>query len=171
MWIFLFVFCFFELLCSGSQQMFKISSNVCLGAWEFHRMFVWAYLPNCLNFNVLLPNLVWWCITMSQTVFWKDCFATIKVKVRVTAHMIRIWLFLLYHLSCWSFFQSDLLWWHIIVSLVFVKIIGLLCPKQRLQWWFKISLNVCQFYSIFSVLPLSLQLNNVCRSTITNNQK
>ena len=33
------------------------------------------------KFNFSLPNLVWWCIIMSQIVFQKDWFAVFKVKV------------------------------------------------------------------------------------------
>ena len=43
--------------------------------------------------NLLLPNLVWWCIIMSQIVFQKHWFAVFKVKVTVKDSMIKMWLF------------------------------------------------------------------------------
>ena len=43
--------------------------------------------------NFLLPNLLWWCIIMSQIVFQKDWFAVFKVKVTVKDNIIKIWLF------------------------------------------------------------------------------
>ena len=46
-----------------------------------------------LNLLVLLPNLVWWCIIMSQIVFQKDWFAFFKVKVTVKDNIIKIWPF------------------------------------------------------------------------------
>ena len=44
------------------------------------------------SLNLFLPNLVWWCIIMSQIVFQKDWFAIFKVKVTVKDHIIKIWL-------------------------------------------------------------------------------
>ena len=38
----------------------------------------------------ILPNLVWWCIIMSQIVFQNDWFAVLKVKVTVKDNMIKI---------------------------------------------------------------------------------
>ena len=35
------------------------------------------------SLNLLLPDLVWWCIIMSQIVFQKDWFAVFEVKVTV----------------------------------------------------------------------------------------
>ena len=43
--------------------------------------------------NLLLSNLVWGCIIMSQIVFQKDWFAIFKVKVTVTDNIIKICLF------------------------------------------------------------------------------
>ena len=61
------------LLCprSRSQQNFKMSMNVQTIASE--------------PLNLLLPNLVKWCIIMSWSVLWKDWFAVFKVKVTVKA--------------------------------------------------------------------------------------
>ena len=53
--------------------------------------------------NILFPNVVLWCIIMSQSVMQKDWFAIFKVTVTARAHMIKIWQFLLYLLDCWSF--------------------------------------------------------------------
>ena len=51
--------------------------------------------------NILLPNLVWWCIIVRLSVMQKDWFAIFKVKVSARAHMIKIWQFLL------SFWTAD----------------------------------------------------------------
>ena len=58
--------------------------------------------------NMLLPNLVLWCIIMSWNVMQKDWFAIFKVKVTARANMIKIWQFLLYRLNCWSFCYQTL---------------------------------------------------------------
>ena len=53
--------------------------------------------------NILLPNLVWWCSIMSQSVIQKkNWFTVFHVKVTARAYIIRMWLFLLYLLNCWS---------------------------------------------------------------------
>ena len=48
---------------------------------------------------------------MRQSVMQKDLCANFRVKVIVMIHIIRIWLFLLYLLNCWS-----LVCWYIIMS-------------------------------------------------------
>ena len=45
------------------------------------------------SLNLLLPNLVWWYITVSQIVFHKDWFAVFKAKVTVTHNIIKTCLF------------------------------------------------------------------------------
>ena len=40
--------------------------------------------------DILFPNLVLWCIVMSQSVMQKDWFVIFKVKVTARAHMIKI---------------------------------------------------------------------------------
>ena len=45
----------------------------CLSTWYFLSFLShWTFLP---------PNLVWWCIIISQIVFQKDWFAVFKIKV------------------------------------------------------------------------------------------
>ena len=51
----------------------------------------------------LLPNLVELCIIISQSVIQKNWFAVFKGKVTARAHMIKMWLLLLYLLNCSSF--------------------------------------------------------------------
>ena len=67
--------CFMEKLhcCVQGQGHSKISKC----QW----MFVQIIFSKSLN--ILLPNLVWWCISMTQIVFQKDWFAVFKVKVTV----------------------------------------------------------------------------------------
>ena len=52
--------------------------------------------------NHLLPNLVWWCIITRRCVMGKNWFIIFSVKVTARAYLIKIWLFLLYLLNCWS---------------------------------------------------------------------
>ena len=54
------------------------------------------------SLNLLLPNLVWWCIIMNQIVFQKHSFAVFKVKVTVKNNVIKIWLFNILS-ELWSF--------------------------------------------------------------------
>ena len=61
--------------------------------------------------NHLLPNLVWWCIIMSQIVFQKDWFAVFKVKVTVTDKIIKICLF-----NMLNIVLPNLVWWCITIS-------------------------------------------------------
>ena len=50
-------------------------------------MFVQMIFSELLN--LLLPNMVWWCIIMSQIVFQKNWFAVFKVKVTVMDNVIK----------------------------------------------------------------------------------
>ena len=75
-------------------------------------MFVQMIFSELLN--LLLPNLVWWCIIMSQIVCQKDWFNVFKVKVIVKDNIIKIWLFdILSELLI--LLQLNLVWWHIII--------------------------------------------------------
>ena len=47
--------------------------------------------------NIFLPDLVWWCSIMSQSVLQKFCVVIFKVGITARAHVTKIiWLFLLY---------------------------------------------------------------------------
>ena len=53
--------------------------------------------------NILLPNLVWWCSVMSQSVT-RENLLLLLLSSRSRSEwrlMIKIWLFLLYFLNCW----------------------------------------------------------------------
>ena len=52
--------------------------------------------------NHFLPNLVWWCIIMRWCVMQKNWFTIFNVQVTARAYIIKIWLFSLYLLNCWS---------------------------------------------------------------------
>ena len=77
--------CFMEKLdcCVEGQGHSKISKC----QWMFVQMISSELL------NLLLPNLVWWCIIMSQIVSPRDWFAVFKVKVTGNDNIIKIWLF------------------------------------------------------------------------------
>ena len=53
-------------------------------------------------FNHFLPNLVWRCVIMRWCVFRKNWFTLFDVSVTARAYIIKIWLFLLCLLDCWS---------------------------------------------------------------------
>ena len=98
--------CFIEKLngCIQGQGHSKISKC----EW----MFVQIVFSESLN--LLLPNLVRWCIVKSRIVFQKDWFAVFKVKVTVKTNMIKIWLFNILS-DLLILLQVNLVWWHIII--------------------------------------------------------
>ena len=93
--------------------------------------------------NLLRPNLVWWCIIMSQIVFQKDWFAVFKVKVTVMDNIIKIWL-----LNLWSelliLLQLNLVARYIIFQWIVLwkGWIALLWSRSRSQKRFRILVNV-----------------------------
>ena len=74
----------------------KVTDSKC--QWLFIQMLSSEML------NLILPNLVRWCIIMSQIVFQKIWFAVFKVKVTVKVHVTKDD-FLISLLNCWSFLQ------------------------------------------------------------------
>ena len=93
--------------------------------------------------DILFPNSVLWCITMSRSIMQKDWFTIFKVKVTARAHMIKIWQFLLYVLNFWSFCYQT--WFDSTLSLARVSYgeIGVLCTRSRSQQHFTMSMNDC----------------------------
>ena len=93
--------------------------------------------------NLLLPNLVWWCIIMSQIVFPKDWFAVYKVKVTVKDQIINMWLSNIPS-ELLVLLQLNLVWWHIIRSWIILweDWIALLWSKSSAQKRLKIPVNV-----------------------------
>ena len=79
------------LLCSRTrlQRRFKMSVSVRMISSELQ--------------NVLSPNLVWWCSIMSQSVMLNKIVCYFQGQGHSRTHLIKIWLFLLYFLSCWFF--------------------------------------------------------------------
>ena len=61
-------------------------SNILKCQW----MFVQVIFSESLN--LLLPNLVWWCIIISQIVFQKGWCIVFKIKATVTDYVIKMWL-------------------------------------------------------------------------------
>ena len=89
--------------------------------------------------NLLLPNFVWWCITVSQIVFQKDWFAVFKVTLKDS--IIKIWLFNISS-ELLILLQLNLVWW-LIISWIFLWkdwIVLLCCQGHRkgsnFQWMF-----------------------------------
>ena len=80
-------------------------SNISKCQW----MFVHMISSEPLNF--LLPNVVWWCIIMSQIIFPKNWFAVFKIKVTMKNHLIKIWLSDISP-ELLLLFQLKLIWWH-----------------------------------------------------------
>ena len=93
--------------------------------------------------NLSLPNLVWWCIIMSQIVFQKDWFGVFKVKVTVMDNIIEIFLFNILS-ELLILLQVNLVCWHIIIRWIVLwkDWIPLLWPRSNSQKWFRIPVNV-----------------------------
>ena len=70
------------------------------------KMLMFVQMISSIPPNILFPNLVLWCIIMSQSVMQRDWFVIFKVKFTARAHMIKIWQFLLYLLNCWQRFDK-----------------------------------------------------------------
>ena len=93
--------------------------------------------------NLLQPNLILWCIIMSQIVCRKDLLAVFKVKVKVKVNIIKKWL-----VNALSelliLLQLNLVWWHIILSWIVLwkDWSGLLWSRSRSQKRFRISVYV-----------------------------
>ena len=106
-----------------------------------HWMFLQMIFSESLN--LLLPNLVWWCIIMSQIVFQKDWFAVFKIKDTVKDNMIKIWLFSIVS-ELLILLQLSLVWWHILTMMIVLwkDRIALLWSKSRSQKRFRIPVNV-----------------------------
>ena len=95
------------------------------------------------SFNLLLPNLVWWCTIMSQVVFWKDWFAVFKVKVTVKDHIIKLWLSNISS-DLLILLQLNLVWWYIVIRWIVLlkKGFALLWSRSRSHEKFMIPVNV-----------------------------
>ena len=95
------------------------------------------------SLNLLLPNLLWWCIIMSQIVFKIDGFAVFKVKITVKDNIIKIRLF---NILCGLLIllQLNLVCWYFIIRwIVLWKVwIALLWSWSRSQKRFSIPVNV-----------------------------
>ena len=102
--------------------------------WRF------VYLICSESLKRLLPNLVCWCIIMSQIVFQKDWLAVFKVKVTVKDDIIKIWLFNILS-ELLIILQPNLVWLNIIKGGLSCEKIGFLCcgPGQdhRRDSWFQ----------------------------------
>ena len=126
--------CFMEKFdCCVQGQGHKFQNvRECLSRWYFLNR--WTFL---------LPDLVWWCIIMSQIVFRKDWFAVFKVKVTVKDNIIKISLF-----NMWSelliFLQLNLVWWYIIIRWIVLwkDWIALFWLRSRSQKRLTIPVNV-----------------------------
>ena len=97
--------------------------------------------------NILLPNLVWLCSIISQSVMQKNWFTVFNVKVIARAYVIKIWLFLLYLLKCWLVCNQT--WFDSTASVVQLHTLecpvenGITALRSRSQQRFKMSVNVC----------------------------
>ena len=96
---------------------------------------------------------------MSWSVIRKNVLAVFKVKVRARAYIIKIWLFLLYLLNCWSICGRT--WFYGTFSYAAVsceKKKGLMCSRLRSPWNFKTSVNFCQENIFWSTEPFATKL-------------
>ena len=80
--------------------------------------------------------MIWWLTGIRWSVVWKKSgYDIAKVMVTVRAHIIKIWLFLLYHQNCWSFSYQTLFYSTLSWSRVSKEKVALLCSRsqQRLK--------------------------------------
>ena len=111
------------------------------GKWNV-KMSIFIQIISSKAPNILLPNLEMWCIIMSWRVMLKDWFGIFKVKVTISAHMMKIWQLLLYLLKCWSFCYQTLFDSTFLSARMSYEEMGLLYSRSRSQQKFKKSLNV-----------------------------
>ena len=80
---------------------------------------------------------------MGQCVLQKNWVSILNVKITARAYIIKIWLFLLYLLSCCSVCSQT--WFDSTASEAGVSYgkMGLLCSRSRSQQRFKMLVNVC----------------------------
>ena len=94
--------------------------------------------------NIFLPNLVWLCSIISQSVVQQSCLTVFNVEVTARAYIIKIRLFLLYLLNCWSVCNQT--WFYSTASYkprCPVEKMGLLHSRSRSQRRFKMLVNFC----------------------------
>ena len=65
------------------------------------------------SLNLLLPNLLWWCIIIILVVF-QNVVCVFKVKVTVKDHIIKVWLSNISS-GLLILLQLNMVWWHIII--------------------------------------------------------
>ena len=82
---------------------------------------------------LLLPNLVWQYIIISQSVLLRNWIVVFKVKVTAKFQNVNDCLSRWYFLNGWTFLWPNLLWWCIVTSRLFSKKIGLLYSRSRSQ--------------------------------------
>ena len=131
---------------SRSQQRFKMSVNICPDdIFSVCLMVSAQYLLNwsTIFLLLLLPNLVWWCTNMRWCVMWKNWFFILTVEVTVTGYVIKIWLFLLSLLNCWSVCNQTCYDSANSSAGVSCGKMGLLHSRSRSQWRLKMFINVC----------------------------
>ena len=104
--------------CIQGQGHSEGSKCQCLSRW---------YLLHCPTFCY---QTWYWDASPRAGMRAKDWFAIFKVKVAATAHMIKIWLFLLYFLNCWFLGNQT---WSDDTSECPMKKIGLLHSRSRSQ--------------------------------------
>ena len=110
--------------------------------WKCQWMFVQMIFSESLN--LLVPNLVWTCIIISQTVFQKDWISVSIVKVTVKDNIIKIWLFSNILSDLLILLQLNLVWWYIIIRWIVLwkGWITLLWSSSRSQERFRVPVNV-----------------------------
>ena len=96
---------------------------------------------------LLLPNLVWWYIIISQSVLCRNWNVLFKVKITAKSQNVNECLSIWYFLNCWTFYHQtwygDATLW---ARLSFKKI-DLLSPKSRSQ--LRIIWSKCDFLTYY----------------------
>ena len=164
-----------ELLHSGSRSQWRV------------KMLMLVHMMSSKPPNILFPNLVLWCVIMSQSVTEskKDLFAIFKVKVSARGHLTKVWQFLVYLLNFW-YLLPNLVRKHIIISqsglwrnwivvfkvkvtakhqwmfvqMVFSESLNLLVLLPNLVWWCIVMIQIVFQKDWFVVLKVSVTVKD-----------
>ena len=133
--------CFMEKwdCCVQGQRQSKISEC----QWMFFQIISSGML------NLLLPNLVWWCIIMSQAVFEKIGLLSSMSRSNWQNIIIsKIWLSNISS-ELLIFLQLNLVWWHIIISWIVLwkDWIALLWSRSQEIFWISVNVHLHEIFS------------------------
>ena len=106
--------------------------------------------------NVLLPNLVCWCSTISQSIVWKNRITAFRVKVTIKGQNVHV---LSRYLLNWQIVCHQTLYCDASLGIwVSCKTVGLLISRSRSQQGFKWSKYDSFYYIYWAADPFATKL-------------